>query len=204
MAERTYDRKSTEFGEHRGFVFKLARKYLVRVHAARLPMDMDDVIGELSVAFVNAGNGYKPESGYGFTTYFGMCAQNHMNKVLGKMSREQYGEDVPDEDCVQGERSNKFGLGLLSINDLQVEGGGDPLDYLFPDDSMTVEDRMDAVSVVTGILSDNTLSPETRAYIGMLVNPSMVSEAAMQRIEARRHIVSSEIKERWGVSIRSL
>lgn len=196
-----YDRKSTDFREHYGFVHKLARKYHTRVLTARLPMDFDDVMGELSIAFVSASKGYKVDSGYAFTTYFGMCAQNHMNKVLGKMSNEQYGVPVPTAEEIDGKSVG--GLGLIAYSEIMPDAD-DPMDVMFADDGALPEDRVDATRALGAILSDGTLLPETRAYIGILTNPSMSNDAVLARIHARREEVREEIADRWGVSIRDL
>lgn len=194
-----YNNKSTRYEDHKGFVYKQALRYFGRAQGAKLSLPFDDIVGELGVAFTQAAKGYKVESGYAFTTFFGMCAQNHMNKVLAKLSLEQYGEERPDEDCVDGDRRNLHGLGLISFEDVFADADAS----FVGDDVMRPDDAVQASQTLNAIINDETLMPETRAYVTILVNPSLSTPNILARIRAVQSEVKSQLKSRWGVDYAS-
>jgi hypothetical protein len=203
MAKKTYDRMSTEFGEHTGFVHKLAVRYYARVRATKLSLDYEDVFGELSLAFVKARNGFDPSKGYVFTTYFGMCAQNHINNWLGKLCEEQYGEPLPDDNTVSGLRQNSRGLGVVYAGSMDIADDGEFLDTL-PSDDPSPLDRAIAKEALEKIINDPSLLPETRAYIVSIAMPGSVSDAVMRRVESRWPDVRAQVTKRWGVKYLTL
>lgn len=189
--------RSTDIRDHAGLITLLARRYYARVRGAKIPgVDFEDVRSALGVAFVYAARGYNTDAENTFTAFFGMCAQRHINKWLGKLCKEQYGDPLPGEDKVESNANFGPGLGMLSIEELGGDLCGSALD-----DSASPEDRLDAKQKLTSIINNKRLLTETRAYIAMLANPSLQTEHLLGRVSDNWVGVREEVKSVFGVDL---
>lgn len=197
--------RSLKFQDHQGLLMKLAKKYYGRLLSAQIPStSFDDVMGELSLAFVKAAKGYDQGSEFTFTAFLGTCCQNHFNKYAKRLMLEHFGTESA-RDLEDGEYSN-MGLGTISVEDMR--GGADEdndeglFDRLADDGAVAPEDRINAEMTLNTIVNDKTLSAETRVYISMLANPALaISDAAKKRLRATTGMIRRELAARYGVEM---
>lgn len=198
--------RSLEYSDHIGLVRKYAITYHARLLGGKIiGVDLDDVIGELSLAFVKAAHGYDPNAGYTFTAFLGRCFQNHFNKFAGKLMKEQYGDNEIrfDIDEETHHAKSRAGLGYVLEGDLQFAQTGDASPFLDAQcQQPTPEEYAIAVSELQAIWADKTLSLETRGYIAIICNPSQkVASAVVERIRSKFPTVRREIYDRFGVQL---
>jgi hypothetical protein len=74
------------FEENIGLVHLQAKQGYRWAQGAGVAMDYDDMFQEASVAFVLAAEGYKPETGLKFSTYFSQVAFSQFRKTIGVMT----------------------------------------------------------------------------------------------------------------------
>ncbi len=193
--------RSTNFKDHKGLMVSKAKLYYGRVLKAQLTsVNFDDVFGELSIAFVQAVEGYDPDKGFTFTAFLGRCMQTHINKFIAKLMKEQFGVEQPDE---FEHVAMTGGLGYVSVDDI-AGADGESVGYdLFqcgtfcnPEESVATRQDYNA------LLCDPTLLPETRAFIMLLVDPSPPQvERIKARIKAKSGLVRAQIERRWNVKL---
>jgi Sigma-70 region 2 len=200
--EKTIPRnRSTRYEDHEPLLRKKAKLYYSRLLAAQImSVEYEDVLSELGIAFTRAAKGYDPESQYVFTTYLGTCCQNHFNKYAARLMLEQFGTERQRD--IEEHMSGPHGLGYISIESLSSEGN---FIEQMSDDGATQEEQLDARLSIAQIIDDASLLPETRAYIGLLVNPDLkMSDTVRARIHNRRSDIKREIQARWGVNVPTL
>lgn len=196
--------RSIKFEDHQALIHRDARRYHARIMGARIMgVDYDDVFGELCLAFVPAARGYDPESQWTFTAYLGICMRNHFNKLAKKWMLEQYGAENPVEGV------NTWGVGYISIEDVAATKNEDGVSFsfdLFVDEvGQTPEQAYSTITEIESMLSDGTLSVETRVYVSMLLDPSMaLSENVKARLRSKTSSIRTELNNRYGVKLGAI
>lgn len=196
--------RSLRYSDHTGLLHKWAVKFHARLTAASLGVEFDDVMGELSLAFVKATQGYKPERGFSFTAFLQQCCQHHFNKYADRLMLEQFGCSHADD---ADEHVGKRGLGCVSIHSMGSDefGSEDFYATVESDTYATPEEVQEARMSVRNLINDQTLFPETRAYLAKLANPDVsIPPAAAKRIQARGKEVRQQIRERWGIQLHTM
>jgi hypothetical protein len=205
--------RSLDYRDHAGLMHRWALKFHARLQGAGLGVEFDDVKGELALAFVKASRTYKPESGFSFTAYLSRSCQNNFNKVAEKLMLEQFGCTRSDE---IEKYSGKTGLGCISVQAIEASGmlatgssDGGPADSFYetlPDDTFATPDEVqDAKMTLRDLVADQTLLPETRAYLAKLINPKVqLSPRVVKRIEKQAPQIRKQIRERWNIRIQNL
>lgn len=192
--------RSIKFEDHQALIHRDARRYYNRILGARIMgIDYDDVFGELCLAFVPAARGYDPESQWTFTAYLGICMRNHFNKLAKKLMLEQYGTER------QVEGVNTWGVGYISVEDMRDEDVsiGDGFDMFADENSLSPEQAYSNLSEIESVINDSTLSPETRVYVSLLLDPAMeLSERVKKRLHKASSTIRSELDTRYGVKLR--
>lgn len=106
---------STNFKDHEELLHKFAKKGFARLQDARVNwISYDEVLGQMSLYFVQAEAKFDAKRGYTFTAYMGRVCANNFNKWAHDQVRDQ------------------VELGLISIEDLggdQSEDDGAPVDF---------------------------------------------------------------------------
>lgn len=201
--------RSIRFQDHEGLLRKLAKRYYARLLGAQIMgLDFDDVMGELSLAFVKAAKGYDPQSEFSFTAFLGRCCQNHFNKYAKRLMLEQFGEEAPVD--LDNSGATRFGLGYISADAMGfVDDTGSTLmslyEFVESDTFATPEEACNAGMTLKAIINDPTLSVETRVYISILANPLMeVSEKVRERIRSGSLSIRKEIGARFGVQMPAI
>lgn len=77
------------YAKNVGLVHSVARKGYGRLVAIGAAMPYDDVVQELSIIFIKAFDGYSPELGHKFSSYFTRAAYNHLNEIVKGYSNER-------------------------------------------------------------------------------------------------------------------
>jgi Sigma-70 region 2 len=193
---------STRFQDHEGLMHQWARKFHARLMAARLNIEFDDVMGELSLAYTKAMQGFDADRGYTFTAYLGTACHNHFNKYAKRLMLEQYGAESAAEAF---EKAGKQGLGYISVQEIEAgdPDGGSFYDAIEDDNTFaTPEQVVDAAMTFGDIVRDTTLLPQTRAYLANLINPDVqLSEAVRASINAHAQQIKRQVFARWGITI---
>jgi hypothetical protein len=195
--------RSLRFEDHAGIMNKLAKMFFARMMAAQIhSATYDEIMGELSLAFVKAAKGYNPDAGFTFTAFLERCCLNHCNKWASKLIKEQYGSDraIDFHEAALGH----MGLGYVSVHDMETEDGEDPDFYSSIEDDTFArpDDVADAAMTLKSIIGDATLLPETRVYVALLANPhTQVSEEVRNRIRRNAAKVREQVTKRWGVEL---
>lgn len=149
--DRSY---STAFEDHAGLIHKFAKGGYARLMSAGVSIDYEDVFQEMCIGYCKAKEGYKPESGIKFSTYMGRSVINNFNKYAEKELRTH------------------FGLGILSVQDLELEGGeSDAYEFLdVESEEPTVEERIAAMQEMK--LKSRFLTKHAKSVIRELIKPS--------------------------------
>ncbi len=200
---------STDIRDHKPLIIKLARKYYGRIISAKiLGVAFEDVEGECNLAFHIAAQGYDVTRGFTFTALLQISLQHHFNKFAERLMREQFGrESGLDDDELEG---RKEGLGMICMSDMRRADSEDPdgPDLIDQTPCELIADAgalLDARRAIEAVISDPTLLPETRAYIGMLTNPGVnFSPLVRQRIKSKSAQIKAEVSARWGIRMHTL
>lgn len=165
---------STDYNDHMGLLHTFARKGWSRLIASQISVDYEDVVQELSVAFVKAINSYDPSKGYSFTAYAGRAMWNEFNRYAKKQINEA------------------TELGTLSIQALDARSdtdeGGD-LYEVFDSGAPTPEEQLERKQEIIGNL--RKLSPTAKFLVSQMMSPSPELEAALE--ESNRKVRAGEI-----------
>jgi DNA-directed RNA polymerase specialized sigma24 family protein len=117
------DKTTPRFEDHVGLTHKLAKRMFAWAQSFQVSMDYEDAFQEVSVAFVKAAEGYKPETGNAFSTYYTFCAKTHFKKFMEK----EMGRTNRHLDRATGQIS---GAGMVSVDDMRFEDDTDPYEVL--------------------------------------------------------------------------
>lgn len=195
---------SLRYEDHKGLIYRLAMRYHKRILASKIPgVEFDDVLGECNVAFVKATRGFKADRGFTFTAFMGRVVQNHFNHFAERLSLEHFGQTTALDLDDSLEFQNKTGLGYVSVQDLDFEG--DPYEAMEDATYARPEEVIDARMTINNVLRDVTLSPLTRAYIALVVDPHCpVPDATKEKIRNAQASVRLELSLRWDVKIPTI
>jgi len=141
-------------------LFQMANKGFMRLQAAKiLGADIDDVMGEMQVAYVKAANGFKQDSGGRFTTYCVRVCWNEFNKYAERLTREH------------------AAIGYISTEDIAAASGDedagiDMLDCLAGDMEMqdSPEDMVERRQTLNR--ASKSLSKESKEVLYHLLQPN--------------------------------
>lgn len=203
---KTKTMKPVTFKNYEPLMRKLAFKFAQRLEGARvMGVDVDDVMGHLSLTFVNAARSYKPESGFAFSTYLTTACVQNFNHLAARLIKEQYG--VERETDPENRTTTTRGLGYCSIEVMHSDDEGVLNLYDMTEDETYAgpEDALQAKQVVRDLMSDDELSPHARIYLMSVINPGMELTADVRAGLRRNHTaIRRELTSRFGVDARHL
>ena len=167
MAKERYE-------DHTGLIHTITRKALARASGMGSTMDYHDLYQETCVAFVKAADGFKPELGWKFSTYFMTTAWRHLNKMFEK------------------EENYRVHLGVISIEKLSspdLIGEGDPLDYVAAagDFSYSPEEILEQRQEMESAMAE--FSPLATRIVEWLIEPPEELALELNRIAAHKSLV---------------
>jgi DNA-directed RNA polymerase specialized sigma subunit len=91
------------YEDYRRLIQQLAGKAFMRMRAAGIPFDLEDIIGHMNISFVKAKRAFDSNKGYKFSTYLVRSIWNDFNKLAAKLSNEAQS------------------IGFLSVQDMSPE-----------------------------------------------------------------------------------
>lgn len=141
------------YKENMGLVRRVAIKVHARALAMGLSLPYDDIEQEASIVFLRAYEGFNPDLGFKFSTYFTKSAYNQLNKYL----ETQGGKDREE-------------LGLFSMH-AAVHDDGEPIDMesMIEGDFDTPEECLEEKQLIEYIT--NSISPLANQMIQFVVDP---------------------------------
>lgn len=154
---------STEYEDHQGLIRMLAQKCWGRMQAANTPVEVEDIIQQMSLTYVKCLETFKPENGVTFTAYFGRSCINNFNKWAEKQIAEQ------------------TTLGLVRFEELSGEDEGSSYDFIDHEGSESMNPETILMRKQEAARGIRDLSPTHRAIVRELLEPS---EALMALFEA--------------------
>lgn len=150
---RAYD---TSFEAQRGLIYKLACRGWGRLKQANVHIDFEDVMQEMSLAYVKAAAGYDPEYGITFSAYLGRSCWNEFNKFAERLIAEQVELRLVSVDAMD----DKF----------ELDGAGGSFYDMIDSGDQTPEDIMESIQEAR--LKTSKLNPTAIFIVQQLVKPS--------------------------------
>lgn len=157
-----------DFASNEKLIHKLAYKAYMRARAAGFSLALDDCRQEICIAWWKASQGFKPELGNRFSTYFVKAAFAHINQIFEREERS----------------TTKLGLVSMTLN-TDSDGDGDLDEVLDIDTSVSPEET----AMMAEAYEVNVASASRTAKLVMmwLVNPPsfLEEEARMRQAKAK-------------------
>lgn len=171
------------YAENVGLVHAVARKGHARLLSIGAAMPYEDVAQEMSIVFIKAFDGYSPELGNKFSSYFTRAAYNHLNEIVKGYS---------DERVKYGVRSvEEMSEHIKSNEGIDVDVGG----YIVCNRNTPERDAMQN-EAFAAVFSG--LSPIAAQIVSWLIDPPELVE---EELSAR--IAHAEFARSHGVPKRA-
>lgn len=210
------------FKDNVGLVHMQAKRGFKWAQGAGLSLDYDDMFQEASLAFVVAANGFDPDTGLKFSTYFTKVAFSEFRKSIGLMSGVKNlnpgqrteiaarNEENARRAAAAQEPLPNMNYGLNAIPFSALDGSGDEEGSIFESgiegSAMTPEEILDFKQ--TFEQAKGKLSPLARLVMDWLIDPpaEMVRELACQDAYAEECVAQGVRSgtRRDGVTIASI
>lgn len=130
-----------DYKENIGLIHLITRKCMGWVMALGVQLDYEDVMQEVSLAFVTASRQYDPATGIRFSAYLTRAAYNQIRKTVGVMTGAKRLNDTEKQLLARLQEENKelvaagretkstyFGLSVVAIEDMVSEENPNPID----------------------------------------------------------------------------
>ena len=130
-----------DYKENIGLIHLITRKCMGWVMALGVQLDYEDVMQEVSLAFVTASRQYDPSTGIKFSAYLTRAAYNQIRKTVGVMTGAKRLNDTEKQLLARLQDENKelvaagretkstyFGLAVVAIEDMVSEENPNPVD----------------------------------------------------------------------------
>ena len=210
------------FQDNVGLVHLQAKRGFKWAQGAGLSLDYDDMFQEASLAFVVAAEGFDPEAGLKFSTYFTKVAFSEFRKSIGLMSgvknlNPTQRAEIADRNEENARRAAaaqeplpnmNYGLNPIPFSALDASGDdeGGIFESSLEGDAMTPEQILEFKQ--TFAQATGKLSPLARLVMDWLVDPpeEMVRELACQEAHADECVAQGKRSgiRRDGVTIASI
>lgn len=156
----------TGYENNVALINKTAHRIMRRISAARLSMELEDVIGEIQFVWLRARASFDPSKGNAFSTYFMSAIYNHMNRLIDKRAQEE------------------IELGITCVSALIEAEDECPIET-HPCSCDTPEQHAERIQQVEQIMAG--LSEPAQLVVGLINNPppELQHEFACKREKAR-------------------
>lgn len=171
------------YAKNVGLVHAVARKGYARLMSIGAAMPYDDVVQEMSIVFIKAFDGYSPELGNKFSSYFTRAAYNQVNEIV---------KDYSDERIKYGVRSvEEMSEHIKSNEDIDVDVGS----YIVCTRNTPERDAIqnEAFTRVLG-----RLSPLATQIVSWMIDPPKLLEG-----ELMARVAHAEFARSQGVAKRA-
>jgi len=171
---------ATSYENNHRLMHDLAIKAHKKLRLAGYDMPYDDVFQEVSVSYCKARDGFKPESGFRFSTYFVTAFWRNFAKVMEKLYRYK---------PVEGVSLNSFSLDSGDDSNLESilavdEQGYTPEEYFWHKEAISyTSKRLDALS---------------RRVLEEMVDPSDELMAALANEKGRGNVTIVPVKNGYS------
>lgn len=190
------------YEENIGLVHTQAKFGFKWAQGAGLSMDYEDMFQEASEAFLLAANGYKPETGLKFSTYYTKAAFSQFRKTIGVMTGvKNLNDDQRAEIAARKEENKKraaaamaplldcnYGLNPMAFSHMGVEGeeDGHPFEESLESEVASPEEILEFKQ--TWERATANLSPLAQLIVEWLRNPppELLKELNCQMVHADR------------------
>jgi hypothetical protein len=193
--------RALDFKSNVGLIHTISRKGYGWVQTLGVSMTYDDVFQEVSLAYVNAINGFDSEKAQ-FSTYLSNVAFNQLRKSIGVMTgakhlndgERQHVKDVREENARLAACGEKLldapyhGLKVMNFSDFEITHGDDGEEFNFessiecssPSPEQIIEARQEWQRI------EAKLSPLALVVVDMIRNPppELLDEIKKQRAHA--------------------
>lgn len=153
------------YEDHVGSIVQITKRAYGRASAANMPVCFEELKQEVTLAWVVASNGFDPEKGCEFSTYFYNVAFSRLNKFFDKL----------------GKQTIELGLTSSTIatedGDTQIEDITES-DLSEPDASLLMSENFQQ-------FYENLKSPDARLAIDMLIDTPDYVEAELNAQQAK-------------------
>jgi hypothetical protein len=191
--------KALRYEEHIGLIHLQAKKGFKWAHGAGSGLEYEDMFQVASAAFCIAAEGFNPDSGHKFSTYYTQVAFSEFRKEIGIMTGVKNLNDGQREEIAARKEENKsrraaglpelpemnYGLAPVSFGAMTAPGEdgelATPFEATLADESMSPEEQLERRQIWDQATAN--LSPLARLIVDWLRDPP---DELMREIEAQR------------------
>jgi DNA-directed RNA polymerase sigma subunit (sigma70/sigma32) len=189
-----------QYEAHEGLVHSTARAGYRRALTLGASLEFDDVLQEARIAFLNANDGYKPETGFAFSTYYTYCAWSQFRKMFKRdgLVAEKVKEDDVEAQAYGLKTKYVRRVSIVSADALMErateDGEGSLYDLREDESSPSPEATLEMRQQLAYLTAK--LSPQAKAILSAWVTPGEQLKAELQRVAAHSAMVAGQEPER--------
>jgi hypothetical protein len=194
LADAVRELTQADYLANTGLVHKIAGPCYRRALATGIAIDYDDVVGELTLAFVKSWQKFDESKGLKFSTYFTVAAHHQFNRFIEKQVAERMEHGVRSIEEINSWGSAGNTDGTLTMEDVL------PCAALTPEQRVSAQQQMEVLG--------RRLTPLTKLVLEWLLNPppelSREVEAAVQHaVYSRAQGYNARVADN-DVSVRAI